>query len=356
MSGTGARASEDLAAAARNLLFECGGLAHGDELLLVQEDPSSGWYDADLFTAVTREACNLGITTSALRVGTPTNLKDEEISRVIDASDNVLFMARIGDQDRFSKVSSGKKRVMSYVRSVSMLASAYGRTSHHAMVALKEATNAALLGADHIEITCPKGSAVTGTVSANQEQDADVGVIRFPMGVPIPVLADTFSGQVILADYLTSSGSRVYDPAWVALGDHVAVTLENGRIARLDASEESKRRVTDHYERISRLFGIDRDAVHSWHAGIHPGVTYDRDIEENPDRWSNTVFTSPRFLHFHTCGAYAPGEICWMIAEPTVKVDKVALWEAGEFKPWRHHATRAVLERHNQLRALFPLR
>jgi hypothetical protein len=47
------------------------------------------------------------------------------------------------------------------------------------------------------------------------------------------------------------------------------------------------------------------------------------------DHWSNSVFGSPRYLHFHTCGDYAPGEICWIVEEPTVKVDGVPLWEKG---------------------------
>jgi hypothetical protein len=51
--------------------------------------------------------------------------------------------------------------------------------------------------------------------------------------------------------------------------------------------------------------------------------------QPDPDRWSNSVFTSPRWLHFHTCGAYAPGEICWMVGEPKVEVDGKALWREG---------------------------
>ena len=48
-------------------------------------------------------------------------------------------------------------------------------------------------------------------------------------------------------------------------------------------------------------------------------------------------------LHIHTCGAYAPGEICWMVLDPTVSVDGKNLWEGGrlrleEFGPLRQHA------------------
>jgi len=82
--------------------------------------------------------------------------------------------------------------------------------------------------------------------------------------------------------------------------------------------------------------------VHSWHAGIHPGATFAETAADDPDRWSNSVFTNPRFLHIHTCGAYAPGEICWMVLDPTVSVDGRNLWQNGRlkadaFQPLRDH-------------------
>ena len=63
------------------------------------------------------------------------------------------------------------------------------------------------------------------------------------------------------------------------------------------------------------MFSIDEKAVHSWHSGIHPGINYSKKISFNPDMWSNTMFVSSKYLHFHTCGNYAPGEICWMVAK-----------------------------------------
>ena len=77
------------------------------------------------------------------------------------------------------------------------------------------------------------------------------------------------------------------------------------------------------------MFGIDPDVVHSWHAGLHDGCPAGLDPHGDPDLWSNTVFGSPAWLHLHTCGAYAPGEICWMVADPTVEVDGRALWQDG---------------------------
>ncbi|MFY8099292.1 MAG: hypothetical protein ACOVOA_04960, partial [Allorhizobium sp.] len=80
---------------------------------------------------------------------------------------------------------------------------------------------------------------------------------------------------------------------------------------------------------VSNLFGIDGGFVHSWHAGIHPGCVYPERAEASYERWSGSAFGNPRLLHFHTCGAYAPGEICWNVVDPTIRVDGVAIWENG---------------------------
>jgi hypothetical protein len=49
----------------------------------------------------------------------------------------------------------------------------------------------------------------------------------------------------------------------------------------------------------------------------------------NFERWSGGAFGNPRLLHFHTCGAYAPGEICWNVVDPTIEVDGRVIWRAG---------------------------
>ncbi len=92
--------------------------------------------------------------------------------------------------------------------------------------------------------------------------------------------------------------------------------------------------------------------VDSWHAGLHPGRTYEEPAAVDPDRWSNTVFTSPRFAHFHTCNTRPPGEICWMVHDPTIRLDGVALWERGVLYPERFEATARVVREFSVLQVL----
>ena len=73
-------------------------------------------------------------------------------------------------------------------------------------------------------------------------------------------------------------------------------------------------------------------------------MRYDMAAKNNPVRWSQTVFSNPRILHFHTCGMGPPGEICWMIVDPTITIDGTALWEKGKLHPERFARTRRILE------------
>lgn len=343
-----------LAEGARNLLQRCGEFAPGSEILLVCERPEFGWYDEAAPAAVASEAARLGLRTKRIEVGPPSEKLRPEAAQAIEEQDHCVFFARIGDQDRFAEVPEGRTKVMCYIRDAKMLASDFCRVSHRAMLSFKKAVDDVLLNAEGIEISCPLGTQVTGSLSESARKNpADVGVRRFPMGVPQPVEAGAFDGRVVLARYLTPTGSRAYDPPFVKIESPVFAEVVKGRIAGFSGDADSVRVVEAHYARVAGLFGIDPGFVHSWHAGIHPGCAYDRAAGADPDCWSNTAFCNPRVLHFHTCGAYAPGEICWMVLDQTVRIDGSALWENGRLHPARFAPTRACLEAHPELVPLF---
>ena len=129
--------------------------------------------------------------------------------------------------------------------------------------------------------------------------------------------------------------------------------VASGRLAGLDGDARVVDRIRAHYRMVAEKFGLDADAVHSWHAGIHPGCAYAGDAAENPDRWANNVFTNPRFVHFHTCGALPPGEICWTVLDPTIEVDGTVFWERGRLRPEAFAASRECLSRWPDLAPLF---
>ena len=74
---------------------------------------------------------------------------------------------------------------------------------------------------------------------------------------------------------------------------------------------------------------------------------------KNYERWSGGAFGNPRLLHFHTCGAYAPGEICWNIVDPTITIDGRIIWKHGRIAADELPAMREILQRFPEVGTLF---
>ncbi len=346
--------NNDLYAGAQNLLINCAELREGDKVLILHEDPTLGWYDLQAPEAVAQTARQLGIQASLQQVSGPTNQPNPDLLKAWETHNNIICFARIGDQDRFAETEPDKKLVMCYVRDAKILASRYGSTNHRAFKDVKQAINKVLLGANRIEISCPLGTELRGELSSQAAKiEKDVSVLRFPMAVPQPVEAMDFSGKVVLKGYITSTGSKVYNPDVIKIDKPVSAIVEHGRIKIFSGESEEASKVQTHYQHVARQFNIDADVVHSWHAGIHPGCSFYAKIDDNPDLWSNSIFGNPRYLHFHTCGDYAPGEISWMILDHTITVDGTNLWDHGRLKLENFELTQQCLNDWPELADLF---
>jgi len=339
---------------ARNLLLNCAKAAAGDRLLIAYESPDFGYFDADSVDIVTRAAQSLGLTVDAVDVGfNPDNphLPPDLLAR-FEAADIILFLARLGDQLRFSEMPQGKKIIVSFALTQELFGSGFANGHHDAFMAIKSAVNAVLAGAKEVRATCPLGTDVTGTPEMNLNPDGDTSILRFPMSVFTPVPAHTFSGRVAV-NFLTGTGSRYYDDYTLEFDSPVFAVMHNGRIVQFEGAPADAAQAEAHYDRVSGLFGIDRNFVHSWHAGIHPGCGYPWDMRENFERWGGAAFGNPRILHFHTCGAYAPGEISWNVFDPTIVIDGTPYWENGVFHAERLPSGPEILATYPCAAALF---
>ncbi|MEM8915953.1 MAG: hypothetical protein AAGC83_08950, partial [Pseudomonadota bacterium] len=265
----------DVESGARNLLERCGEFAAGDRILIVQEDPSLGWYDADVPAAILTVARSSGLAPEVINVGGPPDPLPPGLDAAINAADGIVYCARLGDQDRFGERHVTKPAVMCYARTAEMLGGAYGQADYRAFVALKQVINDLTFGAEDIAITCRLGTDLRGSVEADaQGAEGEVTVRRFPLGVPQPIPAESFSGRVALARALTPTGSQFYRPAALYWDGVVFAIVENGKIAGFEGDAGSVRAIEAHYAKIADQFEIDKDVVHSWHAGIHPGLRY----------------------------------------------------------------------------------
>lgn len=344
----------DLADGARNLLLDCAEMSAGQRLLIIAE-PDGDYYDPGLAPAIATEAGRLGIEVAIRKVPFNPAVADPApaLAAAMDAVDRVLFLARLGDQLRFRPSMAGAFAIMSYALDRDMLASPFGRVPHHAMATLKQLIDIALDAAGEIHVTCPAGTDFRGPGARFPGAEGETTVRRFPLSVFSPLPPVGFAGQVAQTGFLCATGSQYYDPPACEIRGTLMVHVEGQRIAGFSGDPEDVARATAHYDHVAGLFDLERDHIHSFHAGIHPGLSYPMSPAQHFDRWSNGAFGNPRLLHFHTCGLHAPGEISVNVVDPTLRIDGVALWDHGRLHPERIPGGRALLAAEPALADIF---
>lgn len=346
---------ERFAKGARNLLINCAGCATGDKLLIVCETDTVGYYDPSMGHAIQAVGAQFGMITEIVGVPLNRDVCDPDPSLVakMAAADCTLFLARLGDQIRFRSKSTDTVQVVSYALDGQMLASPFGTIEHQAMEALRDLINGAICGADEVHVTCPAGTDFRGSYQGAPLAGSDTTLKRFPVSVYAPIPADGFRGRIAQNGFLTGTGSQYYTPWSCGLEETLFVNFERNRITGFTGSQKDVSAATAHYEFVGRKYGLDTYYVHSWHGGIHPGCAFDDPAGTHFERWSGGAFGNPRLMHFHTCGAYPPGEISLNILDATVRLDGVAVWEGGRLRPERIRGGRALRERFADLCASF---
>ncbi len=337
-----------LASGARNLLINCAGLSPGQTLLIVVEDPKESYYDQGLPEVFSTTARHLGLTTEFYEVPFHRDVKDPDphLNARISATDRTLFLARLGDQIRFRPNGFPDTQIVSYVLDRPMLASDFGTAHYGAFEELKHIVNAALAKAGDIRITCPAGTDIRGGAVIFPDTGGEVTIKRFPVSVFTPAPMSGFEGRIAQVGFLVGTGSHFYRPYACELSDTLFVNFSGHRITGFDGCPGDVAAARAHYRYVGETLGIDTYFIHSWHSGIHPGCDYPKLAADNFERWSNGAFGNPRLLHFHTCGNYPPGEISLNVADPTIRLDGVAIWENGVLYPQRLAAGEALLDRY----------
>jgi hypothetical protein len=325
--------------AATNLLSHCAGLKAGDRLLIVAEGPDFGYYDGVTAKRVAEAATARGIDVSLVMVPFQEVIREinPQEAAMMAAVDCTIFFARLGDQMRFRALPAEVSPVVvCYTLDMAAFCSAYGAAHYAGFEALKYAIDDMVSAAREIHVTCPLGSDFRGPgPQVPRAQRGDVTVKRFPMSVFAPVPAADFSGRVALAGFLMGTGSRYYRPYGCALQAPLFACFEAGRLHHFEGRPDDVALANAHCADIAGRFDLDAGAVHSWHAGIHPGCAHVLPVHSDYLKWSGAAFGNPRILHFHTCGAEPPGEISWNVVDPTIWIDGVAVWQDGRLFPDR---------------------
>ena len=344
----------DLRTGIENMLLRCGGLRPGQAVLIVTEAEDGGYYGAGLAEAVAEVAGALGLAATLRREPfTARAAPAAETLAEIGRADRTVFLSRLGDQLRFDSVLAASAPVMCYALDAGMMASGFGRGEHDAFLALLGCLNAALSGAREIRVTCPLGTDFAGPGAMFPETAAEVSVRRFPLSVFTPVPAGAYAGRIAQAGFLTGTGKTFYEPYTLPLDGVLALDFEGNRITGFDGSAADAARAEAHYRRIGGMMGTDPFFVHSWHAGMHPGCGWPVQAGADVARWGGGAFGNPRILHFHTCGAYPPGEISVNVIDPTIRLDGVPVWQDGRLHPDRVPGGAEILARYPEAARLF---
>ena len=341
----------DPRAGARSLIEDAIGAQRGDSLAIIAEDPRLGIYDAAVPDCVADVAREMGISVSIVNVGDHAGLDDipTAVAGALANCDHVFFHARLGDTLRFSDIPGGATKTMSYAIDIGILGGPSCTVPHKVMELIRVEYDKKVNSAKTWRVTCPHGTDISGTQDidavANGKAE-DFTVTRYPVCAPRPLPCNTANGVIAVANWLMASGNQKYSDDEVMLPDPIMAHIENGIIVDFEGSADDVSRVRTHYKRVGDLFGIDSFVVHSWHAGMNPGTFYPVRATSGLERWGKVAFANPRYLHFHTCGNYAPGEIAWTLFDASASFDGIPFWQDGSLEFLNTAPVQSILSVH----------
>ena len=108
--------ADDIQAGIDNLFFNCMEAKPGETLTIVRERGDDTYYSNTLADVIAAHGLNRELD---VRVIDAPFLEDasefpEELSRAMEAANHTLFLARIGDQVRFTKLEGAGTKIMCY--------------------------------------------------------------------------------------------------------------------------------------------------------------------------------------------------------------------------------------------------
>ena len=340
----------DPRAGARSLIEDAIGAKPGDSLAIVAEDPGAGVYDVMVPLCVADVAADLGVEARIIPVDAPSwpQAIPPAVAEALQEEDHVLFHARLGDTLRFSEIPGGASKTMSYALDISFLGSPACTVPHRVLEEIRSAYNEQVDASREWHITCPNGTDLRGIQDVEKVQRGeaeDFTVTRYPVCAPRPLACDRANGVVAVAHWLMASGHSVYPDDKLLLPEPLMAQVEDGRILDFEGPSALRQSVLDHYRRVGDFLGIDALRVHSWHAGLNPGCGYPVKAALDLERWGRVAFANPRYLHFHTCGNYAPGEIAWSHFDASASFDGRDIWRDGHCVFLDSPEVREILDR-----------
>ncbi len=346
---------------AKNLLLEAIGVSQGQSLAIIAEDPTLNIYDPLAVQCIAEVAQELGLQVECIPVADPHGMNEvpEKVMQAFHTQDHVLFQASLGDTLRFTDLPGRATKTMSYALDLATLGSTACTTSFHLLRAMQAAFEAETDQALDWHIRCPYGTDLSGQQALDEIRKGETvnfTVTRFPVCAPRPISCATANGVVALNYWLIGTDNHPFDNDQLLLDEPVMAVIENGRLVDLQGRSDLVHAVRSLYIRVGELFSMDPWDVHSWHAGMNPGAFYPFNAINHLKRWGKIAFANPRYLHFHTLGNYAPGEVTWSVFDATITMGGQTYWEQGRYVYLDRPETHALFARYDQSPDALPIR
>jgi hypothetical protein len=323
-------------AGARNLFEECLRISAGQSLLLVAEPAGAGHYDDAMAPFLAHEAEARGAKVAVLTVDPDADLAalPPAFIAALGRVEHTVFVNRIGDRVRFGGLDCPGTKTMVHAPDLHYLGAPFAGTSFALLDAVRDRLIARIEGANTSTLRCARGTNLAmrlepGTALATAGM-SEFAVRNFPVMIFPPMPAATLSGRLVLTGALVSTNTDSYAGRILPLPSPVTLEIEAGRIRNVAGEAETAARVRAQFERVGAFGSGDPWAVNSWHTGINPNTIYRGRADADWERWDCVAFGSPRYTHFHMCGA-DPGLICGQLFDATIAFDGEDLWRAGDF-------------------------
>ena len=334
---------------AQNLLENCVELKAGQHLLIVREPEGCQYYDQVVPNTIETQASTMGAHVHSLRTP-PIDGPDDApafLGAAMEHVDHTVFCSRIGDQMRFYPLPGAGSKTMCYALDAEMLAGEACRVPYQLTLETLGLVQHKLNETRHWRVVCPLGTDIAGEcdpVAQMADPKAGFTVRLFPLGPFRTFSCEHASGRLV-SRWLPGSATHRYDPYGLILEQPVTLVIENGRIVNFEGPEEIVRTTRQHYAHVAAYFDIDPFVVHSWHAGTNPKIFYPQQAQSDIERWNGVLHSHTRYTHFHTCGAYNPGEIVVGLIDASIFINNKPYWEQGRLTLLDGDDAQALLKR-----------
>jgi len=250
------------------------------------------------------------------------------------------------DYSRFVPIKGRSTKTQCYALDTQMFASHYAGVCYKLMTQLYKKFEHELMSAKHWEFSCALGTDLRGDFcwpSQQGGQDDDFSLQLFPVTTFKPIPCDNAHGHVALSRWLMPGGVAKVNPSHLHFDGVVLAKVDAGELKGFEGPAAVVQQLNEHCDFVAMSLNMNRNRIHSWHAGLNPHTFFDGSMTADLMRWENISFASPRYLHVHTCGDLPPGEITWSVFNPTVIIDGETYWENGQFVWYQREDNRALI-------------